>query len=125
MFRQRPKHPGQAAGSGIVKIAMAEVIELKRDKQFTLKEAKVLLPVVKKITQEAINKAEKLEDDQEFSRIVEHWAQKIVKLGCEPKGLWLVDFNNGSGYYCWHYPEADVEFYHSYEGGFKGRTPIL
>lgn len=111
MFRQRPKHPGQAVGSVLLEKGMADVIELNRDKQFTLKEAKVLLPVVKRITQEAVSQTEKSKDDQEFSRIVEHWAQKIVKLGCEPKGLWLVDFNNGSGYYCWHYPEEDVDFY--------------
>lgn len=119
---------------------MAEVIELKRDKPFTLKEAKVLLPAVKRITQEAVTQAEKLKArveeidsdlnhrpyyEQEFSRILERWAQKISKLGCEPKGLWLVDFDNGAGYYCWHYPEEDVDFYHSYEDGFKARTPIL
>lgn len=102
------------------------------DKPFTLHEAKELLPVVKRITNEAVALVEKLracaeesDPEPELSKIIDHWAQKIAKLGCEPKGLWLVDFDNGSGYYCWHYPEDDVEFFHNYDGGFKGRTPIL
>ncbi len=104
---------------------MAEVIEFKPNKKFTLQEAKKVLPVVKKITQEAVAMTEQIENDSERSKIIERWIEKIIKLGCEPKGLWLVDFDNGSGYYCWHYPEEDVEFFHNYEGGFKGRTPIL
>ena len=119
---------------------MAEVFELKRDKHFTLREARSLLPVVKRITQEAVDQVETLKEkieavdpepahrpyyEQELSKIVERWSQKSLKLGCEPKGLWLVDFDNGEGYYCWHYPEEDVEFFHAYEGGFSGRTPIL
>lgn len=104
---------------------MAEVIEFKQGKKFTLQQAKVVLPVVKKITKEAALQIEQLTTDEERSQVVERWAQKIVKLGCEPKGLWLVDFDNGSGYYCWHYPEEEVDFFHNYEGGFRGRTPIL
>jgi len=111
---------------------MAEVFELKRDKHFTLQEAKSLLPVVKRITQEAVDQVEALKKtsnqpyyEQELSQIVVRWSQKILKLGCEPKGLWLVDFDNGNGYYCWHHPEEDVEFFHAYETGFSGRTPIL
>jgi hypothetical protein len=40
------------------------------------------------------------------------------------KGLWLVDFDNGSGYYCWRYPELRLEYYHSYDGGFGSRMRI-
>ena len=52
------------------------------------------------------------------------WAEKIMQLGAEPKGLWLVDFDSGSGYYCWRYPEADVGFFHGYDDGYSGRVPI-
>lgn len=119
---------------------MAEVFELKKGKMFTLKEAKSLLPVIKKITDEAIHQVERLKArieeidpepahrpyyEQELGVIVERWSQKILRLGCEPKGLWLVDFNNGEGYYCWHYPEEEVEYFHSYEGGFSNRTQIV
>ena len=119
---------------------MAEVVELKKGKIFSLKDARGLLPVVKKITCEAVGEAEQLTRrmeeslpepsheapyEKELVEIVDRWSQKILKLGCTPKGLWLVDFDNGEGYYCWHHPEEELGFYHTYEGAFAGRTPIL
>ena len=56
--------------------------------------------------------------------IVQAWAQGLRARGLEIKGLWLVDFDNGSGYYCWRYPEERLDFYHSYEEGFGGRMRI-
>jgi hypothetical protein len=47
-----------------------------------------------------------------------------MEMGIEVKGLWLIDFDNGSGYYCWRYPEESLQFYHSYEDGFRGRMRI-
>lgn len=119
---------------------MGEVIELKRDKPFTLRETQTLLPVVRRITEEAVQQVETLKKrleetdpppdhhpayERELNNLVDHWSEKIIKLGAEPKGLWLVDFDNGSGYYCWRYPEKEVSFYHTYESGFNGRQPIL
>ena len=40
------------------------------------------------------------------------------------KGLWLVDFDSGDGYWCWAYPEDDLGYWHSYEGGFGARVPL-
>ena len=54
----------------------------------------------------------------------EAWARTLGKEGLEAKGIWLVDFDNGSGYYCWRYPEDSLQFYHSYEDGFQGRMRI-
>jgi len=31
--------------------------------------------------------------------------EAMMRRGLEVKGLWLVDFDNGSGYYCWRYPK--------------------
>lgn len=119
---------------------MGDVVELKKNKLFTLKEARELLPIVKKITKEAADHIEKLKErvenfdpepahriiyEEEATTVFNRWAQKIAKLGCEAKGLWLVDFDNGEGYFCWHYPEEDLEYFHTYEGTFAGRTPIL
>lgn len=119
---------------------MGELVELKKGKRFTLKEAKSLLPVIRRITEEAAGKVEELKErietlapdpmqrpyyEKQLNEVVSRWTEKIQKLGCEPKGLWLVDFDNGEGYYCWHFPEEDVEFFHAYHGGFNGRTPIL
>jgi hypothetical protein len=49
----------------------------------------------------------------------------VRALGVEVKGPWLVDFDNGHGYYCWQYPEASVAHYHDYDTGFAGRMKIL
>jgi len=38
--------------------------------------------------------------------------------------LWLVDFDNGEGYYCWSYPEPAITHYHGYDDGFAGRISI-
>ena len=40
-------------------------------------------------------------------------------LGAEVKGVWLVDFDNGSGYYCWRWPETAIDHFHGYEEGFE------
>lgn len=57
-------------------------------------------------------------------RAIERWAREMEALGAEVKGLWLVDFDNGSGYYCWKWPEEELAWFHDYEVGFAGRTPI-
>lgn len=56
--------------------------------------------------------------------IVRSWAQEITAVGCEVKGLWLVDWDSGDGYYCWRFPEETVSYFHTYEEGFAGRLPI-
>lgn len=52
------------------------------------------------------------------------WASAMHARGIEVKGLWLIDFDNGSGYYCWVWPETKLEHYHSYTDGFSGRMRI-
>lgn len=49
---------------------------------------------------------------------------EMSALGLDIKGLWLVDFDNGSGYYCWKHPEPSLDYYHTYEEGFGGRVRI-
>jgi hypothetical protein len=56
--------------------------------------------------------------------VVNEWAEGVRALGVEVKGIWLVDFDNGSGYYCWRWPEPSLQYYHSYEEGFAGRMRI-
>ena len=34
--------------------------------------------------------------------------------------MFLVDFDNGEGYYCWKWPEREVDHFHGYEEGFAG-----
>ncbi len=106
---------------------------------FTLDEAKAILPRVKLLTSDAVRRAEALsaqlhgvaEDDPDHATIsaalrdvVNGWAEELQALGAEPKGLWLVDFDNGVGYYCWRYPEPGITHYHGYADGFAGRVTI-
>ena len=97
---------------------------------FSYGQASVLLPEVRRATEEAFRRVERLAASTapgaqaEANAIVEAWAQGLHARGLEIKGLWLVDFDNGSGYYCWRHPEERLEFYHSYEDGFGGRMRI-
>jgi hypothetical protein len=103
---------------------------------FSYDEAASLLPEVQRLTlaaQEEVRAAGRALSptdtpspavQQELSGIVQRWSDRIVALGLEVKGLWLVDFDNGSGYYCWHFPETSLQFYHSYDEGFGGRMRI-
>ncbi len=56
--------------------------------------------------------------------VVSRWAREMEALSLDVKGPWLVDFDNGGGYYCWRWPEDQLAFFHGYEDGFGGRTPI-
>jgi hypothetical protein len=62
--------------------------------------------------------------DARVAAVMERWAGEMEALGVEVKGPWLVDFDTGSGYYCWKWPEASVDFFHGYDEGFAGRTRI-
>jgi hypothetical protein len=105
---------------------------------FTYEEAAELLPEIRRITEEAVHEVagliglEQVEepftvDDQslpELRQVLQEWAERVLIFGVEIKGLWLVDFDTGSGYYCWKYPEPALEYFHTYDEGFQGRVAI-
>jgi len=99
---------------------------------FTYTEAVELMPMVRHLTEQAHRRVESLaasgraepEVRAETDSVVGEWARALMEMGLEVKGLWLVDFDNGSGYYCWRYPEAGLVWFHSYEEGFQGRIRI-
>jgi|SRR5215470_13003019 len=104
-------------------------------KIFSYDGAVALLPEVRRLTDTAYRRVEELgegagggpggeEVQGRIEEIVTAWAQALHEMGIEVKGLWLVDFDNGSGYYCWRYPEESLQYYHSYEDGFRGRMRI-
>lgn len=112
---------------------------VKPQRIFTYEEALDLFPTVRELTERAVQQVQALygrvQSQQELdrraselesaaARIIESWTAQIAALGCEVKGLWLVDWDCGDGYYCWRYPEASIGFFHGYEEGFKGRVPI-
>lgn len=108
---------------------------------FTLEEAKGLLPRVRDTTEavyalatslageleeaEERNDSDRVEELRERLQVlVETWAETIRDLGPDVKGLWLVDFDAGDGYWCWAHPEEELTHWHSYEAGFAGRIPV-
>ncbi len=107
---------------------------------WTLAEARAALPEAQRLTEDAYTTAARLARElegaiipenelelreEEIQTVVNEWAASIRALGAEVKGLWLVDFDHGLGYYCWKYGESDIIYEHSYEAGFSGRRPIV
>ena len=116
------------------------MITINRRGVFSLSEAQHILPVVRRITAEFSAKVElliaRLETlqlnqteticalEKQVNELIQTWNDKIRKLGADPRGLWVVDFNSGEGFYCWKHPEHDILYWHSYEDGFSGRKPL-
>lgn len=112
--------------------------EATRARIFTYEEAQALLPRVMEITREAVDLVDELLSDSplidtqevpddvldRYNEIVDQWAGAIIDLGIDVKGLWLVDFDCGSGYYCWKHPEPALQYFHGYDEGFKGRVKL-
>ena len=109
-------------------------------RQFSLEEASRLLPSVKSVTAEAVRETKEAVTGScgstarptrsttcspSSSIVVSRWASRLKELQVEAKGLWLVDFDNGDGYYCWQYPEEAITHYHAYDEGFSGRMKIV
>jgi hypothetical protein len=111
---------------------MPEGADRNKKKVFTYDEAARLLPEVRRITDEAYHAVEEISETAASAEaaqpaveaVVTRWANDVMNMGIDVKGLWLIDFDNGSGYYCWHYPEEGLQFFHTYEEGFRGRTRI-
>ena len=114
-------------------------VPLASGRQFSLEEASRLLPSVKLVTAEAVRETEELSRElrqhgeahpkhevltEQLDSVVSRWASRLKELQVEAKGLWLVDFDNGDGYYCWQYPEEAITHYHAYDEGFSGRMKI-
>ena len=107
--------------------------------RWTLEGARALLQDVRDRTEAASNRVEELLEkreafearseehaqlDQQIRIEVSRWVRAMEALNLDVKGLWLVDFDNGCGYYCWKWPEKSLEYFHGYEEGFEGRVRI-
>jgi hypothetical protein len=107
---------------------------------FTLEEAQAVMPQVKAMTEpvyalasslaEELREAENAQDEaraealrERIQVLVQSWQHAMQDLEAEVKGLWLVDFDSGDGYWCWAFPEDTLDHWHSYEGGFRSRVP--
>ncbi len=116
------------------------LISFNQNRTFTYQEAQQLLPIVYKITHSVFyqvktlvqraevirgvnaDQAAKIETD--IQQLVDSWYDKMSKLGAKPKGLWLADFDNGKGYFCWKFPETELQHWHGYNDGFSARKKI-
>jgi hypothetical protein len=114
-------------------------MEAKSERRWTLEAARAILDDVRRRTESAVAEVdpmlaerdsapeggpERAELDLRIQRRISVWVRSMEALGLEVKGLWLVDFDNGSGYYCWTWPEEKLEYFHGYDDGFDGRTRI-
>ena len=90
-------------------------------KDFSTASANELVPLVKRYTEEAIQETQKIALKMEYvakdspqykalssghDQVILKWAERIHRIGGLAKGLWTVDFDNGSGYLCWSYPRG-------------------
>ncbi len=112
---------------------------LRTPRVYSYDEALAVFPAVRDMTADAVqrfaalarelesageNSARREELEASHQGIVEQWSREIEALGLEVKGLWLVDWNCGDGFYCWRYPEPSLAHFHGYDEGFASRVPI-
>src|SRR3970040_1298739 len=100
---------------------------VKEKKTFSYSEAAALLPEVQRLTDDAYRRVEErrpraeggaADAQREVNDILASWARSILAMGVEVKGLWLVDFDSGSGYYCWKHPDPSLRYFHYSEEHF-------
>jgi hypothetical protein len=106
---------------------MGEIIPIHSRRTFSHEEALHLLPIVRRITHRAADETAALQEElrslpQEephYQRLcgaletaIRRWSIKISQLGCQPRGLWLVDFDAGSGWYTWRLGDEELAFFH-------------
>ncbi|MCB1197844.1 MAG: DUF2203 family protein [Bdellovibrionota bacterium] len=111
---------------------------IKRAKKFTLAGARQFISRIEGITFVAFARAQPLFEElkkpegirdkkevtQELHEIVTLWSEQIMYFGAMTRGLWMVDFDTGEGFYTWVYGEADITSYRTYDQSFEQRTPI-
>ena len=107
---------------------------------FTKEEAEAMLPLINKITDQTKNKVNNVLNQLEavrgnnseakqrlealINQHVTYWQTKLIKLGADPKGLWLADFDNGKNLFCWKHGDTEITHVHSYSEGLSARVPI-
>jgi hypothetical protein len=107
---------------------------------FSLQETQQILPIIFKLTKKYSEEVTALMDrlnaigsempgledkiEVQVNALIQSWQNKMTKLGALPKGLWLLDFDSGDGYFCWKFPERQIQFWHHYQDGFSKRLPV-
>ncbi len=119
---------------------MNKVVQINQKKTYSVEDVDQLLPLLNKITAAASSEVRSLIDqidsiagknesavveiELQINAIITRWQSKIEKLGAEPKGLWIADFDFGKGFLCWKFPESKISAWHGYDEGYSCRKPI-
>ena len=115
-------------------------------KHFTPKEARKTLPLVKKIVKDILDNSFQVrtiaesvggnpEENEEIIKLVEDinlFMEELEEIACYYKDwnfeIGLVDLpaliNGEEVMLCWRSDEQNISYFHSFEGGYKGRKPI-
>ncbi len=119
--------------------SVVRIIPNGEKKIFSYEEACELLPLIRRITAQseqelkrviafmkhaAMSSDRKRELQSKADEIVFRWSAKVSRTGAVVKGLWIVDFDMGEGYYCWKYNEETISHWHGYNEGFSKRVPL-
>lgn len=109
---------------------MGNVIPIHSHRRFSEADANAILPTVRRITDLAVCRAREIEDQlrfipadeplarrlrMELDSIITGWATKILRLGCTPRGIWLVDFDAGSGWFSWRHGDESLSYFHPHD----------
>lgn len=119
---------------------LPDIVNPSTQKIFNLESATNLIPLIYRLTEETnsaitqlsmqldliLDKKSDLAVDlqKKIDDLVTKWHSKLERLGARPKGVWLADFDNGEGYFCWKFPEKKIMYFHGYQDGFTGRKKI-
>lgn len=120
---------------------MEPVFEIRggEKKKFSLEEAQRVSRLLYRITEKKSQRVEALAAQWEAlggeSAHLEHleavieaeikeWEGKVERLGGVPRGLWAADLDSGTGYYCWKFPEKEVDHWHGYSEGNSSRVSL-
>lgn len=112
-------------------------------RRFTLAEANGLLPEIIRITEETLEKLQRLhalqkEESQrdpvkaqehfndQTMNVLENWSRQVAAMGVYPKGFFTCDFktHNPDTLFCWTYGEDRISHTHKVYENFKHRRPI-
>lgn len=109
-------------------------------REWSLETARAMLGEVRSRTERAVKEVDPLEAQRarlaepkapeaaeveaKLRTVVSRWIREMEALGVAVEGLWHVDFDNGSGYFCWCWPEEQIGWYHAYDEGHAERVRI-
>jgi len=118
---------------------MGMVIPIHSSRKFTHEEAEEILPIIRRITERTAARATEIQEqlrwipveeplhrrlNMRLESIFRLWATKVAHLGCEPRGMWLVDFSTGDGWFSWRYGDEGLNFFRSHRSP-EDRIPNL